>query len=147
KFVEGNELHFFIIENQIISIVQKKLISIIGNGKDSIHKLINYLNKEREENTYLNNKLIKVNKRLKNILSNQNYTINYIPMHNEQVYLQKISELSNKGDSVNNTNKVTTFLKTILIKLVNTNLSLPNNNLNIITNLKENTGTVLSVST
>src|SRR5699024_5031569 len=34
KFVEGNELHFFIIENQIISIVQKKLISIIGNGKD-----------------------------------------------------------------------------------------------------------------
>src|SRR5690625_5153097 len=105
--------------------MQKKLISIIGNGKDSIHKLINYLNKEREENTYLNIKQIKVNKRLKNILSNQKYTINSIPMHNEQVYLQKISDLSNKGDSVNITNQVTTFLKNIVIQTDNTKSSIP----------------------
>src|SRR5690625_7441611 len=103
--------------------MQKKLISIIGNGKDLIHKLINYLNKEREENTYLNNKLIKVNKRLKNILSNQNYTINSIHMHNEQDYLQKISNLSNKGDSVNITNQLTTFLKNIAIQAINANYS------------------------
>src|SRR5699024_4100739 len=147
KIVKGNEHHFFIIEYQIISIVQKKLISIIGNGKDTNHKLINYLNKEREENTYLNNKLIKVNKRLKNILSNQNYTINSIPMHNEQVYLQKISDLSNKGDSVNITNQVTTFLKNIAIQAGNTNSSTPYYEVKMIADLKENTGTVLSVNT
>src|SRR5690625_4330651 len=147
KFIEGGELNFFIIENKVISVAKKIPIIVIGNGKDSIHKLINYLNEKREKNSYLNNKLIKVNKRLKNILSKQNYTINSIPKQNEQVYLQKISDLSNKGDSVNVTSQVTDDLKDIAIQAGNAVSSVPYYEVKMIAYFQANTGTVLSVNT
>ena len=147
KFIEGDELNFFIIENKVISVAKKIPITVIGTGKDSIHKLINYLNTEREKYSYLNNKLIKVNKRLKNILSKKNYTINSIPKQNEQVDLQKISDLSNKGDSVNVTTQVTDDLKDIAIQAGNAVSSVPCYEVKMIANFQKNTETVLSVNT
>lgn len=147
KFIDGDELHFFIIENEILSVLQKKPIIINGNGKDSIDNLIKRLNKDRELKSSLNTKLIKVNKRVKNILSKQDYTINSVPKQNEQVYLQRISDQSRKGDSVNVTDQVTNHLKDIALQAGNTSTSAPYYEIKMIADLKVDIGVVLSINT
>lgn len=146
KFIDGEEIHLFIIECQVVSAIQKKPVKVMGNGKDSIKKLVKKLNEEQKLHLHLNTKIIKINKRFKNVLSKQNYKVNSIPEKNELIYLHDQKNISNNRDSIDVTNQMTKEIINNAIKAGKSITNAPYYEVKMIADFKKNNGTILTVN-
>lgn len=102
KFFSGVEYRFLVIDNEVVSIVNRIPAHVIGNGKDTIKKLIEKKNSSPIRGNDYKKPLEKI--KLGNIeidyLRNQGKNADYVPKNKEIIYLRENSNVSTGGDSM-----------------------------------------------
>ena len=104
EYVHGEEYRFIIINGKCISVVARRSAQVIGNGKDTIEKLIEEKNKE-EWHALLDTK-IKIDAQLKTFLSKNGKKLEDIPNKGEVIKLRNNSNCSTGGESISLTDKM-----------------------------------------
>ncbi len=114
QYVQGEEYRFLVVNGKCISVVTRRSAQVIGNGKDTIEKLIEKKNKE-EWHVLLDTKL-KIDSPLRTHLTKTGRTLEDIPKKGEVVKLRKNSNCSTGGESISLTDKVPERFKRIAEK-------------------------------
>lgn len=115
EFAQGKEYRFVVIDEKCLSVVHRRSASVVGDGKSSIDTLIE--NKQKEEWHYLLRKHIKVDEPLKEFLSLQGLSLDYVPPKDERIFLRKNSNVSTGGESVDVTDIMPEQFKKIAEKI------------------------------
>ena len=114
SYKAGNEYRFFIINGICESVVWRRNASVLGDGIHSIRELIEYRN---EHTNTVRAHPIHINDTIIENLSVSGMSIDYVPRKNERIFLQKISNVSQGGDSVEFTEKMPERFKKATEKL------------------------------
>lgn len=115
EFIEGENYRLLVLGDKVIGIVRRKSAYVIGNGKDSIKKLIEKKNIERKKNIL---KPITIDNEVKLRLENLKIGMNYIPKLNEEVILRYNCNLSTGGTTQECSKQTHQYYKDIAIKAV-----------------------------
>lgn len=114
QYIKGEEYRFLVVNGKCISVVTRRSAQVIGNGKDTIEKLIEEKNKE-EWHVLLDTK-IKIDSPLRVFLTKSGRTLEDIPEKGEVVKLRKNSNCSTGGESISLTDKIPDRFKRIAEK-------------------------------
>src|SRR5699024_1634540 len=78
KHYKGEEFRVYVIEDEVIAVINRVPANITGDGKHTIKELINIKNKERKKNPRLYSCLIKIDIEIENKLKRLGLDIDYI---------------------------------------------------------------------
>ncbi|NLZ24555.1 ATP-grasp domain-containing protein [Candidatus Dojkabacteria bacterium] len=115
EFIEGENYRLLVLGNNVIGIVRRKPAFVIGNGKDSIEKLIKERNRERKRSLL---KPITIDNEVKLRLQHLNIKMSYIPKENEEVVLRYNCNLTTGGTTQECASETHWYYKDIAIKAV-----------------------------
>lgn len=118
EYIDGEEYRFLVINNRCVGVLQRVPANVQGNGELSIKELIDIKNQDPLRGEKYNKPLekIKIDLPMIEYLKVNNKTIDYIPKHNEIVYLRKNSNISTGGDSIDFTDICHPLYKEIAIE-------------------------------
>ncbi len=118
KFQRGHEYRFLVINGEVIGVLQRIPAHIIGDGNQSIEKLIDQKNTHPLRGTDYNKPLqkIQVDESLLHHLQEQQLALDAIPKQNQVIQLRKNSNISTGGDSVDMTDQMPLRFKNIAIE-------------------------------
>ncbi len=119
KFVEGTEYRFTYIKNEIVAIAKRIPANIVGDGKNTVERLIELKNEERKKNPIHKN--IEMDKESERVLLRQGYTFDYIPADGQMVFLRDNSNVSTGGDAIDVTDEISHEIKEYVRKAIRTN--------------------------
>lgn len=134
RYFEGEEYRLYVIENEVVAVLNRRPANIIGDGVHTIKELINQKNKERKKNPRLYSCLIKVDFEIENNLKKLGFTLESIPENGKQIYLREKSNVSSGGDSIAVTDEFPVEIKNIAIKALQTIPDFPHGGVDIIFN-------------
>lgn len=102
KFITGFDFRVLIIDNKLVAAAKRVPAHVIGNGTDSIQKLIATTNLDPRRGYGHENVLtqIDVDRDTLDLLEKLGYTVDSIPKNGETVYLKSTANLSTGGTSV-----------------------------------------------
>ncbi len=122
-FQNAKEFRILTTKKQVIGITHRMPANVIGDGLATIEELIKEKNNDprrgdkwSDGTTLLK---IKINKTLLKYLEKQHKSLTYIPQKNEQIFLRKVSNLSQGGDSFDFTDQAHPSVKEIALKAIN----------------------------
>ncbi len=115
EFIEGENYRLLVLGNNVIGIVRRKSAYVIGNGKDSIKKLIENKNIDRKKDIL---KPITIDNEVKQRLRNLNISLTSIPKANEEVILRYNCNLSTGGTTQECSKQTHQYYKDIAVKAV-----------------------------
>lgn len=146
KFVNGTDYRIYVVDNQVIGAIKRIPANVIGDGTSTIKQLINMKNRFRNSNPALSRRRIRESRELHDMLRHQNHSLESIPKKDEQVLLSSKSNISAGGDPVDVTDQLTDEIKDIAIKAAKAIPDLPQCGVDVMVDIKENTGVVLEVN-
>ena len=102
KFITGFDFRVLIIDNKLVAAAKREPAHVVGNGKDTIQKLIEVTNEDPKRGYGHENVLtqIDVDRDTTDLLEKLKYTLETIPKAGETVYLKSTANLSTGGTSV-----------------------------------------------
>ena len=102
KFITGFDFRVLMIDNKLVAAAKRVPANVIGNGKDSIAKLIEETNKDPRRGYGHENVLteILIDRDTEDLLEKLKYTVDTVPRKDEVVYLKSTANLSTGGTSV-----------------------------------------------
>ena len=102
KFITGFDFRVLIIDNKLVAAAKREPAHVVGNGKDTIQKLIDITNEDPKRGYGHENVLtqIDVDRDTTDLLEKLSYTLETIPKAGETVYLKSTANLSTGGTSV-----------------------------------------------
>ncbi len=102
KFITGFDFRVLVIDNKLVAAAKRIPANVVGNGKDSIQKLIETTNLDPRRGYGHENVLtqIDVDRDTTDLLDKLGYTLETIPNIGETVYLKSTANLSTGGTSV-----------------------------------------------
>lgn len=116
KYIQGKDYRMVVLEDDIISVYERIPLSIIGDGKSTINKLLHKkIIKFKKEKRFINIEASDI--RIKKKLKHQNMSFTFIPKNKQKVYLLDNANLSSGGDAVDMTSKINSSFKKLVIKL------------------------------
>jgi len=95
----GQEYRVLILDNKVLAALNFIPPFIVGNGKNTVRKLIEKMQKNTPEKTPLNKHLLQ-------LLKQQGEDIDTIPTKNKKIYIRKNACLAEGGTSVDVTEKI-----------------------------------------
>ncbi len=116
EYVKGNEYRFLVLDGKCIHVSWRRRTSVVGDGVSTIQQLI-----DKKVNSLLYtrfNRKIVVNQLMLDYLSEQGYSLEYVPSKDERIYLHKISNVSKGGEAVGVNEIMPDYFKKIAEKLV-----------------------------
>lgn len=123
EMFKGSEYRVLATKEKILGVLNRRPASVLGNGLDSIRKLIKEKNTDplRTSKSYTrsHNEIIMDNNMSK-LLSKKDMDFNTIPKKDERIYLRQVSNISQGGDAIDFTDKVHESVKKIALKAINT---------------------------
>ena len=123
EMFDGIEYRVLCTRNKVIGVLKRVPANVIGNGKDTISKLIKLKNQEEIRGTKGSDKshlkIIK-DKKLKNYLTEQGMDLDTVLAKDQKVFLRKVSNISQGGSAYDYTDKVHPSVKEISLKAINT---------------------------
>lgn len=117
-YLEGFEARAVVIEGKLISIVARVPAYVVGNGVDSIKKLVDKKNTMRKKCAHLMKRPIVLDEKKKRFLSNEGLNFSSVPEKNEYILLSSISNIGNGGEMVDITEVVSEEIKMIALKSI-----------------------------
>ncbi|MDD4382306.1 MAG: hypothetical protein PHE21_03115 [Candidatus Dojkabacteria bacterium] len=114
--VQGEDYRLLVIDGKLEVVTKRIPASVIGNGKDTIKKLIEETNKDpRRDITNPTHilKPINIDEPLLECLKEQRMTLTSIPQKNQNIYVKKVASMSQGGITEDFTNKVGPEIKLI----------------------------------
>ena len=116
EYIKGNEYRFFMLNGKCIHVSWRRCTNVIGDGVSTIQELI-----DKKSNSFryiqLERKIV-VNQPMLDYLSEQGYSLEYIPPKGERIYLHKVSNLSKGGEGVGVSDIMPDYFKKIAEKVV-----------------------------
>lgn len=116
KPVMGKDYRIVVLDNKIISAYERVPLSVLGDGKSTIKKLL-----EIKQNKFIKDgrdtRIRMTDPRIAIKLKHQNLSFGYVPKKDEQIFLLDNANLSTGGDSIDVTDKVHPEFKKISINL------------------------------
>lgn len=102
KFITGFDFRVLIIDNKLVAAAKREPAHVLGNGKDTIQRLIDLTNEDPKRGYGHENVLtqIDVDRDTTDLLEKLNYTLETVPKAGETVYLKSTANLSTGGTSV-----------------------------------------------
>lgn len=102
KFITGFDFRVLIIDNKLVAAAKRVPANVVGNGKDTIGKLIEITNLDPKRGYGHENVLtqIDVDRDTLDLLEKLGYTTETVPRKEEVVYLKSTANLSTGGTSV-----------------------------------------------
>ncbi|MEK4306345.1 acylphosphatase [Oceanobacillus sp. M60] len=147
KHYDGKEYRVYVVGDKVIGATNRIPANVVGDGINTIEKLIELKNNERKKNPYLATKPIEVDYEVNSMLKRAAYTVESIPAKEEQVFLREKSNLSTGGDPIEATDELTDEVKQIAVDALKALPSLPHAGLDIIVNPEDNRkGVVLEIN-
>ncbi|MEK7585770.1 MAG: cyanophycin synthetase [Patescibacteria group bacterium] len=137
KYLVGKDYRIVVLDKKIISAYERIPLSVMGDGKLSIEKLLN------KKKKYFNNinrdiKIDTKDSRIKEKLKRQKLSLKSVLPKGKLVYLLDNANLSTGGDSVDVTNAIHPLFKKLAVKLTSDmGLRLCGVDLMIVGNIKE----------
>lgn len=113
QFIGGIEARYFVIGGKCAAVAKRVPPHVLGNGLDTIEKLLERKNEERSRNPHLRNRLIKVDEHRSLILKEQGYELSSIPSKGVVVVIDKKASFSTGADSVDITDEVHPSFKAV----------------------------------
>jgi len=114
--VSGKDYRLVVLDNQVISAYERRPLSILGDGRQTIKQLISLKSKEfmkASRDTQLNIKDPRITEKLKSV--NKNFQS--IPEKGERVFLLDNANLSTGGEAFDVTNKIHPAFRKLAIQL------------------------------
>lgn len=96
EFLQGENYRLLVVGDSVVGVVRRKSAFVIGNGKDSLKKLIEEKNIERKKELL---KPILIDNEVKLRLENLKVNLKYIPKQNEEVILRYNCNLTTGGST------------------------------------------------
>lgn len=102
RFITGYDFRVLVIDNKVIAAAQRVPANVVGNGVDTIEKLIEETNKDPRRGYGHENVLteIDVDRDTEELLEKMGYTLQTVPAKDEIVYLKSTANLSTGGTSI-----------------------------------------------
>ncbi len=99
NYIEGNDYRVLIINNKFAAAAKRIPAFVMGNNKNTIKELIDFINRDPKRGDGHNSALTKIviNDNIINYLNKNNMTLETVPKINEQVYISDIANLSQGG--------------------------------------------------
>jgi D-alanine-D-alanine ligase-like ATP-grasp enzyme len=123
EMFDGTEYRVLCTREKVIGVLKRVPANVIGNGKNTIRKLIKLKNEEEIRGVKGSDKShlkIIMDKRLKGYLTEQSLSLDSVPNKDQRVFLRKVSNVSQGGDAYDYTDKVHPSVKKIALKAINT---------------------------
>ncbi|GEL08348.1 hypothetical protein [Salisediminibacterium halotolerans] len=146
KFHDGEDHRLYVMNGRVIGAFKKEPANVIGNGKDSIKKLVKAKNELRTSTPAMSNRPIELDKETDTILKSKGYTLDTIPSEGEFVYLKTKNNVSSGGDPIDVTDEVSEKMKNIAVNAAKAIPDLVHCGVDMIINYQEDTGVVLEVN-
>lgn len=118
----GLEYRVLATREKVIGILYRRPASVVGNGKDTIKKLIKEKNKEDIRGIKGSDKShlkIRIDKRLQKYLHDQELSLEVVPQKGERIFLRRVSNISQGGDALDYTDRVHPSVKEISLRAIN----------------------------
>lgn len=119
RFFVGEDIRVYVVGDKIAGAIKRIPANIVGDGVNSIKRLIEIKNQERKKNPHLSTRLILVDEEMLSYIHNQGYSTDSILQKDERIFLKGIGNVSSGGDSVDITNELSTEVKNVAIDAVN----------------------------
>lgn len=99
KFITGEDYRLLVINNKLVAGAKRTPAHVIGNGKSTVHELIDEVNKDPRRGYGHENVLtqITVNELTKNIIKDAGYTLESVIPEGERLILKDTANLSTGG--------------------------------------------------
>ena len=118
EFIEGNDYRFSVVGGEVVSVAIRIPANVVGDGRQSVRKLINIKNENRLGNPHLNQRLIDCGEKSASYLTKLGLDMEYVPSEGEVIYLNGAANLSSGGDSIDVTSSTHETLKKIAVHAV-----------------------------
>jgi glutamate--cysteine ligase len=118
EFVSGKEYRFLVIGDEVAGVLHRVPANVVGNGRDTIEKLVEEKNKNplRGKGYVSPLEKLRLGRSEEVFLKAQGLDASYVPSEGEIVYLRENSNISTGGDSVDYTDEVDESYKVEAIK-------------------------------
>lgn len=147
EYVAGVEYRIFLVDGEVYGIVNRIPANIVGDGENSIKKLIELKNESKKSNPNISSKLIEVDKEVLDNLDSLGYDLNSVPPKSELIYLRHKSNVSAGGDPIDVTDELPEPIKDIAKKAFRAISGLDLCGLDMIIDKKTNQGVVIEINT
>ena len=117
EFIKGKEYRFLVIDDKVAGILHRVPANVIGDGINSIEKLVELKNEDplRGQGYRTPLEKIRLEENAALFLKQQHKDFDYIPKKDEIVYLRENSNISTGGDSIDYTDDIPEKFKKIAI--------------------------------
>lgn len=116
RHIDGDEYRLYVVENKVVGAIKRIPANVVGDGKNSIKRLIELKNKKRESNPRLVSCLIKPDQEMVDFILTSGYTFESIPSKGEVVYLTGKSNISTGGDPIDSLDSLPDSIKETAVK-------------------------------
>lgn len=118
EFIPGKEFRFFIIEDEVVAILQRVPANVKGDGSSTISQLVEIKNQDPLRGKKYRTPLekIQLGEAESMFLKGQNLTFDSVPAQGEIIYLRENSNISTGGDSIDFTDEILESYKQIALK-------------------------------
>ncbi|MFH1959270.1 MAG: hypothetical protein ABIJ22_03020 [Patescibacteria group bacterium] len=122
EMFKGHEYRILVTRKKVIGVLYRRPASVVGNGVDSIKKLIQEENKNPirgVKNGTTSHFKIRMDERMLRLLKENNMNFYSIPQKGKRIYLRRVSNVSQGGAAIDFTDKVHSSVKEIALKAIN----------------------------
>ncbi|AGB40111.1 cyanophycin synthetase [Halobacteroides halobius DSM 5150] len=122
EYINGSDYRLLVVDNKVVAGAKRVPAYVVGDGEKTIKELIIKLNQDPDRGIDHEKPLTKVriNDRLKEVLSKAGYSLEAIPSQGETVYLQQTANLSTGGIAVDCTDQLHPDIKRSAIRAAKT---------------------------
>lgn len=115
QFIHGENYRFLTLGDKVIGIVRRKAAHVIGDGENSIRKLIEIANIDRKENVMLP---IVIDNEVMLKLQRENMDLEFTPEKDQEVILRYNCNLTTGGTTEECANEVHDYYKQLAVKAI-----------------------------
>src|SRR5690625_2596260 len=146
EFIAGDEVRIYVLGDRVLSAVNRIHAHIIGDGKNTITKLVELKNEFRKGVTHLHHRPIIIDSSVHKLLKESGYTVDTILKKDEQVFLREVSNVSTGGDPIEVSHELTSQQKEIAIKATKAVPGLEHSGVDLMINRGSESGVVIEVN-
>ncbi|GAA0468326.1 ATP-grasp domain-containing protein [Alkalibacillus silvisoli] len=146
KYITGEDYRVFVVGEKAVGAFRRLPANVVGNGTDTIEKLLADKNAKRVEIPGMYKKPITITREVHKMLRSKGYTMKSVPSKGEFVALKTKNNVSSGGDPIEASHELTEEMKNIAVNAVKAVPGLVQAGVDLIVNHDENYGVVLEMN-
>lgn len=147
EHVTGDEVRVYVLNRKVLAAANRLPANVVGDGYQTIAQLIREKNELRKNVPHLFHRPIKMDLQVRQLIEQENYTLESVLPKDKRVYLSKTSNVSTGGDPIDITNELTEDQRDIAVGASKAIPGLTHSGVDIIINKETGKTVVLEVNT